>query len=141
MGPIPPLRLPAAGLHVRPAAGDVRGELRRGPVEPVPDRRGRLPEARLAADLTPANVRLISISAQLSAEPGQLPKSKTKTSRDLVLEGIVRGDRLTLESTLAGYLMELNNSPMFKQPTISKKSFERYDDQEALTFTARLKLG
>jgi len=93
------------------------------------------------ADLTPANVRLISISAQLSAEPGKSPKNKTKTSRDLVLEGIVRGDRLTLESTLAGYLMELSNSPMFKQPTISKKSFERYDDKEALTFTARLKLG
>ena len=93
------------------------------------------------ADLTPANVRLISISAQLSAEPGQSPKNKAKTSRDLVLEGIVRGDRLTLESTLAGFLMELSNSPMFKQPTISKKSFERYDDKEALTFTARLKLG
>jgi hypothetical protein len=68
-------------------------------------------------------------------------QSKTKNSQDLVLNGLVRGDRLTLESTLAGYLIELNNSPLFKQTVISKKSFERYEDQDVLTFTARLKLG
>jgi type IV pilus assembly protein PilM len=99
-------------------------------------------------DLTPASVRLLSISAQLSDDPGKSPKSekgkkqsKTKNSQDLVLNGLVRGDRLTLESTLAGYLIELNNSPLFKQTVISKKSFERYEDQDVLTFTARLKLG
>jgi hypothetical protein len=36
--------------------------------------------------------------------------------------------------------MELKNSPMFGQPTISKKSFERYKDKDVLRFTARLKL-
>jgi type IV pilus assembly protein PilM len=88
-------------------------------------------------DLTPANVRLLSISAQLD----NIPKGKEKESnRALVLSGIVRGDRLTLESTLASYLMALNNSPMFDKPMISKKSFERYEDVEVLNFTARLKL-
>jgi hypothetical protein len=58
----------------------------------------------------------------------------------LILDGIVQGDRLILESALAGYLMELRNSPIFDQPSISKKSFERFENKEGLRFTARLKL-
>ena len=88
-------------------------------------------------DLTPANVRLLSLSAQLGDDPA---KKKSEKSRDLILSGVVRGDRLTLESTLAGYLMELKNSPLFDKPTINKKSFERYEGVEVLKFTARLKL-
>ncbi|MEJ2169883.1 MAG: hypothetical protein P8X90_30645, partial [Desulfobacterales bacterium] len=87
------------------------------------------------ADLTPANVRLFSISARLNNTPGD---KKAEKNRDLVLSGIVRGDRLTMEATLAGYLMDLKNSPLFDKPAISKKSFERYEDQEVLNFTARL---
>jgi type IV pilus assembly protein PilM len=87
------------------------------------------------ADLTPANVRLFSISARLNDIPGD---KQAKKNRDLVLSGIVRGDRLTMESTLAGYLMDLNNSPLFGEPAIRKKSFERFEDQEVLSFTARL---
>jgi type IV pilus assembly protein PilM len=96
-------------------------------------------------DLTPPSVRLISISAKLGDAPDQgkgqkKGKQKGPDNKTLVLDGIVRGDRLILESTLAGYLMELKNSPMFDQPTISKKSFERYQDNDVLRFTARLKL-
>jgi len=96
-------------------------------------------------DLTPPSVRLISISTKLGDAPdkgkGQKKgKEKGPDNNTLVLDGIVRGDRLILESTLAGYLMELKNSPMFDQPTISKKSFERYQDNDVLRFTARLKL-
>ncbi|MDX2502514.1 MAG: pilus assembly protein PilM [Deltaproteobacteria bacterium] len=94
--------------------------------------------------LTPPNVRLISISTKLGNAPAQKKgkKGKKKASRKktLVLDGIVRGDRLILESTLAGYLMELRNSPIFDQPKISKKSFERYKEKDVLRFTARLKL-
>lgn len=96
-------------------------------------------------DLTPSSVRLISISTKLrdapATEKGQKKgQEKGPSNKTLVLDGIVRGDRLILESTLAGYLMELKNSPMFDQPTISKKSFERYKDKDVLRFTARLKL-
>jgi hypothetical protein len=96
-------------------------------------------------DLTPPSVRLISISTKLGDAPdtgkGQKDgKKKGPENKTLVLDGIVQGDRLILESTLAGYLMELKNSPMFDQPTISKKSFERYQDNDVLRFTARLKL-
>jgi type IV pilus assembly protein PilM len=95
-------------------------------------------------DLTPANVRLISISTQVNNPPGKKKApgkgKKTKEKGTLILDGIVRGNRLILESTLAGYLMELRNSPLFDQPTISKKSFGRFENTEGLRFTARLKL-
>ncbi len=89
------------------------------------------------SDLTPDNVRLLSISTTLGSQPG---KKKAKEKGTLILNGIVQGNRLTLESTLADYLMELKNSPIFEQPVISEKSFERFDDKEGLRFTARLKL-
>jgi type IV pilus assembly protein PilM len=88
-------------------------------------------------DLTPPNVRLLSLTAQLGDDPAM---KKSAKNRGLVLSGVVRGDRMTLESTLAGYLMELKNSPLFDKPTISKKSFEHYEGVEVLKFTAQLKL-
>ena len=92
-------------------------------------------------NLTPARIRLISISTKLGAAPAkQKGKAQGSQAKTLVLDGIVRGDRLILEPTLAGYLMELKNSPMFDRPTLSKKSFERYKDKDVLRFTARLNL-
>jgi hypothetical protein len=67
-------------------------------------------------------------------------KNKKSLPKILVLDGIVSGDRLILEPKLAGYLMELKNSPMFDEPQLSKKAFERYKDNDVLRFTARLKL-
>lgn len=94
-------------------------------------------------DLTPVNVRLLSISTQVNHQPGKKKAAATGNPKEkgtVVLDGIVQGNRLVLESTLAGYLMELRDSPLFDQPTISKKSFERFENKEGLRFTARLKL-
>lgn len=99
-------------------------------------------------DLTPPNVRLLSITTQL----GPLQKKTTPKNakgkkaspaakpKVLILEGIIQGDRLTLESTLAAYLMELKNSPLFDQPDISTKSFEYSGNNEVLRFKAQLNL-
>ena len=99
-------------------------------------------------DLTPPNVRLLSISTQLGPLQKKAPPDKGKKKKAspppapkvLILEGIVQGDRLTLESTLAGYLMELKNSPLFDQPDISTKSFEYSGNNEVLRFKAQLNL-
>jgi hypothetical protein len=45
-----------------------------------------------------------------------------------------------LESALAGYLLELKNSPLFDQPNISSKSFEFSGNNEVLRFKAQLNL-
>jgi hypothetical protein len=93
-------------------------------------------------ELTPANVRLLSISVQLGNVPGkQKGKKERKPRKTLILNGIVQGNRLTLESTLADYLLELKNSPIFDQPTVNKKTFELFEDEEVLRFTARLNLA
>jgi type IV pilus assembly protein PilM len=102
-------------------------------------------------NLTPANIRLLSISTQLGPLPDNKPPVETKRKKQkekiapppkiLILEGIVRGDRLSLEAALAGFLMELKNSPLFDQPTINKKSFEFSGNNEVLRFTAKLNLA
>jgi len=98
-------------------------------------------------DLTPPNVRLMDISTQLGplpakqkSEKGKKKKKAEAPSRTLTLEGIVQGDRLTLESALAGYLLELKNSPLFDQPNIINKSFEFSGNNEVLRFKAQLNL-
>ena len=98
-------------------------------------------------DLTPPNVRLMGISTRLGplpakqqSENGKKKKTAEASSRILILEGIVQGDRLTLESALAGYLLELKNSPLFDQPNINSKSFEFSGNNEVLRFKAQLNL-
>jgi hypothetical protein len=98
-------------------------------------------------DLTPPNVRLLDISTKLGpppakkqAEKGKKKKTEKAASRILILEGIVQGNRLMLESALAGYLLELKNSPLFDQPNISSKSFEFSGNDEVLRFKAQLNL-
>jgi len=99
-------------------------------------------------DLTPPNIRLLSISTRLGPlpakqQPGDNKKKKAAEAppqRVLILEGIVQGDRLTLDSALASYLLELKNSPLFDQPTISSKSFEFAGNNEVLRFKAQLNL-
>ncbi len=89
------------------------------------------------ADLTPTNIRLLNLSARLARQPG---KKKSEVKKSLVIEGIVQGNRLTLESALAAYLMDLKSSPLFKQPKINKKSYVNFEDKPVLKFTARLDL-
>jgi type IV pilus assembly protein PilM len=100
-------------------------------------------------DLTPPNVRLLNIATRLGPLPaiekqkGEKEKKQKKdeaSPRILILEGIVQGDRLMLESALAGYLLELKNSPLFDQPNISSKSFEFSGNNEVLRFKAQLNL-
>jgi hypothetical protein len=99
-------------------------------------------------NLTPSNIRLLSLTTQLGPLPDKKLQKAAKNKKQqaapppktLILEGIVQGNRLSLESALAGFLMELKNSPLFDQPTINKKSFEFSGDNEVLRFTAKLNL-
>jgi hypothetical protein len=85
------------------------------------------------ANTTPPNVRLLSISARFG--PAGKPGAPKKV---LILDGVVSGERSTLEADLAAYLMTLKSSPLFKQPAISKKSLEMMDNQPVMRFTAQM---
>jgi Tfp pilus assembly protein PilN len=86
---------------------------------------------------TPSNVRLTSISVQVSGNPVNEGETVQKNLR---LEGIVLGDRLTMEASLASYLLALSDSPLFDKPAINKKEIGFFYDKEVLKFDAQLNL-
>ena len=91
---------------------------------------------------TPANIRLLSITAELGKlrEIDLADKGNAQDKKILILEGIILGDRLTFESALAGYLVKLKNSPIINQPSIKSKSVESFENKEVLRFTAQLEI-
>jgi Tfp pilus assembly PilM family ATPase len=117
--------------------------------------------------LTPANIRLLNLKADFgvaaiekarelpketpqktapvekkesSGEPRkeQAPESKLG---NLIVEGIIVGNRMSLESSLAGYLIKLQASPLFRQVTMQKNSVERDKKREVLRFTINMKIA
>ena len=90
------------------------------------------------SNLTPSNVRLSSIYILLDNDTNT--EGATSASKNLIIEGIILGDRTTMEATLAGYLIQLSGSPLFKQPVINQKEPGFFMDKEILRFTAQLKL-
>ena len=91
------------------------------------------------SDLTPSNVRLNSIFVLLDKDPSNAGKESPPKS--VILEGIILGDPTTMEATLAGYLIQLSGSPLFRQPVINQKEPGYFADKEVLRFTAQLKLN
>ena len=98
--------------------------------------------------LTPANIRLINFKTHLGTVPsGKEPAKDSKKeavkeeSQNVVIEGLVFGDRRNLESTLAGYIMKLEASPMFRQISVQKNSIEPFKKSEVLRFVIDMKIG
>lgn len=88
--------------------------------------------------LTPPHIRLSSIVAEMGeVSPGKQAKAPAHL---LVIDGIISGDRLTFETSLADYLVKLKSSPLFDQPNIKKKSFEFIGEEEVMRFTGELVL-
>jgi len=101
------------------------------------------------ANTTPPQVRLVGVNAKWETPPAKTaaPGGKPGASGDkpapkkiIVVEGIVRGERGDLEAELASYLMALKNSPLFRQPTISRKALDVVDNQPVLRFTAQMEV-
>ncbi len=94
------------------------------------------------ANITPANVRLLTLNAKIKPmQKPAAPGAKAEPAKKLlVLDGIISGERMNLESELASYLMMLKASPLFKQPTITRKAFETFDNQPVIRFTAQMEL-
>ncbi|MFH2119159.1 MAG: hypothetical protein ABIJ25_02030 [Pseudomonadota bacterium] len=111
--------------------------------------------------LTPANIRLVNLKADFGAAntqkanepPKAAPADKKVTAKEpakeqapagkmgnLVLEGIISGNRLSLESSLAGYLIKLQESPMFRQVTVQKNNVENVKKRDILRFTINMKI-
>jgi hypothetical protein len=117
--------------------------------------------------LTPANIRLLNLKADFGTAAMEKPKEPQKEtpketapaepkaasgappkeqapagkSGNLTVEGIIVGNRMSLESSLAGYLIKLQASPLFQQVTVQKNNVERDKKQDVLRFTITMKIA
>jgi len=90
------------------------------------------------AALTPSNIRLLSITADL----GSVSANKSGDAKKrLVLDGIILGKKEMFETSLVGYMMRLEGSPIFSAPVVNKGAIESYGEEgDVLYFTIELKL-
>jgi len=87
--------------------------------------------------LSPSNIRLLSITADM----GSVSANKSSDAKKrLVVEGIVLGENQMFESSLVGYMMKLEGSPVFSAPVVNKSAIESYGEGDVLHFTIELKL-
>lgn len=91
--------------------------------------------------ITPSEIRLSSITADLSRPKGSSSLKESQGQKKLLkIEGVILGDRLNFEASLAGYLVRLKSSPMFSRATIKETDYVLFEGQEVLRFTAQLEL-
>ena len=89
------------------------------------------------ARMTPSNIRLLSMTANLGRISGDKDKLPTKV---LVFEGFVFGDQQAFDASLATYLIKLENSHLFSKPNIHKSTVEYHKGKKVLHFTVHMKL-
>jgi len=81
-------------------------------------------------NLTVGNIRLLSVNIDVGGidktvvKKGALKDGAKVSKQILTLDGLIIGDPDLFESTLAGYLMKLDRSPLFKEPEAPKTSID-----------------
>ena len=87
--------------------------------------------------ITPSNIRLLSITGNF----GSIIENKAKDiPKILEVDGIILGNSDLFDSSLAGYLIKLKDSPLFNQLSIIKNEVEVYEEREALHFILNIQL-
>ena len=95
------------------------------------------------AALTPKDIRFTDLKITLGPAPaGDAEKKEAAKARveEITVEGLILGERQMFETSLAGYTMSLEASPLFKQVAIQKNSVEPYLKGEALHFILNIKV-
>ncbi len=93
--------------------------------------------------LTPENISLFSASCLLgppALTAGRQAPAAGKRKRNLIINGLIRGDRQLLDSALAGYLARLASSPLFGRPTLQRSGINAYQGAIALNFTLSIEI-
>ncbi|MCE5264047.1 MAG: hypothetical protein LLG97_10995 [Deltaproteobacteria bacterium] len=99
------------------------------------------------AGLTPKNIRFTDLKITLGPPAAAAAKSEAEKKEaakprveEIIAEGLILGERELFETSLAGYTMTLEASPLFKQVTIQKNTVEPYLKGEALHFVLTIKV-
>jgi len=96
------------------------------------------------AALTPENIRLINIKINtggIGLAKINPDKTAKEISDDIIVEGVIFGERDVLDSSLAQYVMKLEDSPMLRQVSVQKSGIITFKKSEVLHFTLSAKLG
>ncbi|PKN53129.1 MAG: hypothetical protein CVU55_02650 [Deltaproteobacteria bacterium HGW-Deltaproteobacteria-13] len=95
------------------------------------------------SDLTPQNIRLLSVKMTEGSSTAKTDADKTQkeASDGVSIEGIIIDKRDKLDSALTQYVMKLENSPMFKNVSVQKNSITTLKKSEVLYFTLSAKTG
>ncbi len=94
--------------------------------------------------ITPQNVRLLNCKftrgsvAQSTDASGQV---KQEVADNILVEGLVFGERSTLDSLLGQYVVTLGNSPIFDSVNIQKQEIIKFNNNEVMHFTLNAKIG
>ena len=85
--------------------------------------------------LTPTDVYLLTVKANMGEDAG---KEGRKPVKGVNITGVVTGASVFSESLLAGYVLELKNSPMFNKVTIDRSNTGPFHSSEALHFSLNI---
>lgn len=89
------------------------------------------------AHMTPPDILMTKIAIRL---PRHEETAEKNPRRVLAIGGVIRGERLNLEPTLAAYMVKMKASPLLTEPRIVDKAFEMLGGREVLRFTAELEI-
>ena len=103
------------------------------------------------ATLTPPNFRILDLKINLGPAPAAAPAAPAKGAstdkapskariEEVMVEGLILGERQMFETSIARYLMTLESSPLFQQVKLQKNTVEPYLKGEALRFIVYLKV-
>jgi len=85
--------------------------------------------------LTPDNICLLSIKTSIGKDARRKEKDFTE---GMTVSGAIEGDPGSLEPALVKYVIELKNSPMFKEVTIDRSNMGPFQASKALHFTLHI---
>jgi Tfp pilus assembly PilM family ATPase len=101
------------------------------------------------ASLTPANIRFLDLKINLGEPVNKVETNPSKDkstegqknrTEEVTVDGLILGERQMFETSIAGYMMALEASPLFRQVTIQKNSIEPYMNGESLHFILNMKV-
>jgi len=94
------------------------------------------------SDLTPQNVRLITLRMNEEKVAGQAAAGNQQTeSNDIILEGIIFDKKDMLESDLIQYVAKLESSLLFNKVSVQQKNIVNFDKKDVLHFVLTAKKG
>jgi hypothetical protein len=90
------------------------------------------------ARITPKEIRLYNVQAKLDQDGEKMEKTN---ERSIILKGMVFGEEQMLYASLAKYLLNLDNSPLFIKTNVVRSEPTRFRGRAVLIFNVKLALA